>query len=518
MTVASVPSQVEPILMACWYQPLVVGTTQALIDLGTSGGQNNRRTLNIGSNGLRFEATSRTTAQSSASSPTDPRFAAEKIMHGAAFFESSTSRYAFAQGVVGAQEATSRVPTAPNMTTIGRLGNASAYANGIITWPAIWKCTTLTEAQDIVSRMYAGEYPLNINRENLLAFWDFTGSDTIEYSFDGTLGLVNTAGSVPVRGPDFLYRRIPRRWFPRHTAASTYTGTSALTTRGATLSSSATFTKPTYTGSSVLNIGATVLSGSATFAKPTYTGSSTLLVGTILLSGSATFTKPAYTGSSVLNVGAAILSASGTFTKPTYTGSSTLLVGAVLLSGSATFTKPTYTGSSSLIVGAAVLSASGTFTKPVYAASSALTLGRTVLAGTGLFNTAQFLATSVLTTGKVLLNGSATFVAKFTGTGSFVIGPVSLNGTATFTKPVYTASSSLVVGAVFLNGTATFKPQFIATANLVIGPTILSGSGVFILVTVFPVEFISVFSAYLVVPETVGHIELPETSGYVRPQ
>lgn len=163
--------------LACWF--FGAPAARGLVSIATAGSANNRFSLTCGSaSPYTVIATTRTTGSSS--STTAATILANTWGHAAGVFASTTSRIAYANGTAATEETTSRSPTAPTAIFIGATDDTATIINASIMWPAIWNAA-LTASE--IALLASGVSPLNVRRESLVQFWEWTGNP-VEYGIN----------------------------------------------------------------------------------------------------------------------------------------------------------------------------------------------------------------------------------------------------------------------------------------------------------------------------------------------
>ena len=100
------PLSAEPILMCCWARYATLGNARDLMSIGIGGDTDNRWTLGRNSSN-EATATARSIANGIAAFTA---MVVDRWYHLAAYFENSTSRYVYVNGIISAQNTTSIVP------------------------------------------------------------------------------------------------------------------------------------------------------------------------------------------------------------------------------------------------------------------------------------------------------------------------------------------------------------------------------------------------------------------------
>lgn len=181
-----------PFTMACWFRPASLTAAQrGLISLNTAGSNNNRYFLSIEPT-ENVGAGVRTTAASIALSTAT--VVASKWQHAAGVFDSTTSRTAYLDGVAGAVNNASRVPSNPDRTDIGRVSpTAGFYMDGDTADAAIWRIS-LTDNE--IAMLAHGFSPLSIKPNDLVLYCPLYGFTTYEPDVKGGVRLSLNASPV----------------------------------------------------------------------------------------------------------------------------------------------------------------------------------------------------------------------------------------------------------------------------------------------------------------------------------
>lgn len=166
-----------PMTLACWaYQVTSANWERSLINVCRSYNSHNQWRLSAGYSSYRVVAIANDTTQTSyASSATD--IPANAWFHAAAVFSSSTSRYAYLNGVPGTQNTTSRAPTGVNRIGLGINGSSlvgNASDNQYIAEACIYGTALSTGEIEQLARGYS---PLLVRPQDLVAYWPLVRGD-----------------------------------------------------------------------------------------------------------------------------------------------------------------------------------------------------------------------------------------------------------------------------------------------------------------------------------------------------
>lgn len=324
----------------------------------------------------------------------------------------------------GSSAATDTLPSgnmaaapAGTKTYIGNsYGAPTRYWNGRLAEIGLWNRAL---SADEIAALADGFAPSLFPR-GLISYWPLMGRISPESDWFGgqTGSLVNTPTAAD-HPPKIIRARRRNRVFP--VAATTRTGTAAVTVGTATCSGSATSADPIYSGNAAVTCGATTASGTAASTAPIYSGNASVTVGAATCSGAATSTDPVYSGNAAVTIGATTASGTAQFASAIYSGNAAVTCGAATASGTATHTAPIFTGLAAVVTAAVTASGSATHTTPIYSGNAAVTTGPVTATGTATFTSTTRTGTAVVTTGAVIASGTATFVAPAydTGTGYF---------------------------------------------------------------------------------------------------
>lgn len=151
------PVTAVPLTMACWFNVDTVTADYTLFGISNSGTNTDGFFLTafgtLASDPIGASAAS--SASFSTATTSFPGFSANTWTHACGTFASTTSRFAFINGVAGVEATTSKSPSGINDLSIGRLTRSSPvfYANGRVAECAIWD-VVLT--QDEISALAKG--------------------------------------------------------------------------------------------------------------------------------------------------------------------------------------------------------------------------------------------------------------------------------------------------------------------------------------------------------------------------
>ena len=161
-----------PFTMGCWFNSDDDGLTQVIMDLDSSGtddqGYHRLLAVNDGaSDPIRVQSRA---GGSAFSSNTATAWSANTWHYALARISSSTSREASIDGVMATPETTSVSPAGINRFGIGGEPDLTPerHTSGMIAWPAIWN-VALTDAE--IRQLARGVRPTKIRPQNLVAFW-----------------------------------------------------------------------------------------------------------------------------------------------------------------------------------------------------------------------------------------------------------------------------------------------------------------------------------------------------------
>lgn len=191
MEIASAVISAAPITMACWFNSASTTLTQFLISIGNSGSAAKFALSASGATGGDpIQAFASGNSANSASA-----YSANVWNHAVALFESTTSRYAGLNGILGTQNTTSTTPSGLNRTAIGRRNDSSpgSHMSGVIAHPAIWNAA-LTQAE--ITALAAGMSPLLVRPASLVAYWPLFGYASPEIDIRGRNELTLTGTTV----------------------------------------------------------------------------------------------------------------------------------------------------------------------------------------------------------------------------------------------------------------------------------------------------------------------------------
>ncbi len=180
-----------PITMACWFFSLSTTLTQFLISIGNSGSSAKFALSASGATG--GDPIQAFASGVNANSATG--YSANTWNHAAAIFESTTSRYAALNGVLGTQSTTSTTPGGLSRTAVGRRNDSSpgSTMSGRIAEAGIWN-VALTQAE--ITMLSQGFCPLLIRPASLVAYWPLAGYASPEQELRGRQELTLTGSAV----------------------------------------------------------------------------------------------------------------------------------------------------------------------------------------------------------------------------------------------------------------------------------------------------------------------------------
>jgi len=169
---ASAVATTTPLTMACWFNSDSAAVNQTLLWLGDTAGFQDEFTLWIGA------ALDKVFAAARHAGPGVYAFSATGYSvstwhHACAVYTNATSRAAFIDGGGKGTNTTSQVPAGIDATAIGRTGSSKpvTYTSGRIAHAAIYN-SALSDAE--VWALAHGAIPLDIRRQNLVAYWPLT--------------------------------------------------------------------------------------------------------------------------------------------------------------------------------------------------------------------------------------------------------------------------------------------------------------------------------------------------------
>lgn len=436
-----------PFTLACWGRSTDATASQYAISIGTGTPD---ASLNWGGNAAGDPL--RIVLNGSVRGVTSTGYTANIWQHGAAVFESSTSRAVYLDGGSKGIDTASVTFSSPAASTrVGQAYSGASYFAGDIADARI--------------------YSRALSDSEVFALYE-----------EGRRGW-----------PTVLRRYSHKVWlFGSDIGGGTFTASGTLTIGAATASGSATFSPGTKTASGTLTVAAATASGTATHTPPTFTASGTLTTPAATASGSATFDSGTFTASGTLTVAPATAAGSASFTAPVYTGSGTLTSPPATASGTAEFDAPVYTASGSLSITPAVLAGVGEFDAPVYTGSGTPTVAPATLTGTAIFATVVFQASGSLSVAPATATGTASHTTPtFTASGTLSVTPTVLAGTASHTAPTFTASGSLAAGPATLAGAAEFTTGTrTGSGVLTVAAATLSGTATFVAGPGYLIEYV----------------------------
>lgn len=207
LTSSVLPLSAEPILMCCWARYATLGNARDLMSIGISGDLDDRWTLGRNTSN-EATATARSIANGIAAFST--AMVVDRWYHLAAYFESTTSRYVYVNGIISTQNTTSIIPLGANDLKIGQQHSASNYHNGDMMEPSIWAPANKSEADAIVLALSRGNSFPSTYGVRLKALWRFMGTN-LEVSTNGLFTLTNV-GTTPTGMTHFLRQPQQRLW------------------------------------------------------------------------------------------------------------------------------------------------------------------------------------------------------------------------------------------------------------------------------------------------------------------
>lgn len=188
-----IPVTAAPLTLAGWFNSDSDTTSQTIISITNSGGQ--ERFLLTASGGVTGDPVRATTIQGNVGAAADSAtgYSANTWHHAAGVFASSTSRIAYIDGVGGTAETTSRTPGTMNTTRIGVTvggGARSNYMNGRLAEVAIWN-VALSAVE--IAALAKGIKPFLIRPEKIVLYLPLV-RDIVDYK--SNVGWTNSGATV----------------------------------------------------------------------------------------------------------------------------------------------------------------------------------------------------------------------------------------------------------------------------------------------------------------------------------
>jgi hypothetical protein len=191
-----------PCTYACFFLSTNIGADQVLISSDWVTNLNNAIFLDVPTATKLISAVTEASGVSSTADDGGTAISSGTWYHAAAVFASATSRTAYRNGIPGALNATSRVPTGINQTLIAYSGSGRPLV-GTMAFPAIWNIAL--SPSDIAS-LAAGADPTLVRPGNLIGCPDISGGASPEP--DRVSAITWTLNGTPSVGVNpRIYRR-----------------------------------------------------------------------------------------------------------------------------------------------------------------------------------------------------------------------------------------------------------------------------------------------------------------------
>ena len=210
-----------PIILAGWAKPASTSGAYTILSVSDSTADQNHFDLTQLDSAMLAECKGTSgSAQSASVSGVTPY----TWQHFAAFFESSTSRYAYRNGTAGSQNTGSATPGSLNKTTIGLLRRLTILFpyNGDIGPCAVYTGASITKAvaDDIIGQLAKGKHPRDVRPDLLVECWDLTDRGSTLIGMMGAMALSVTGTCNPTDNPTIIRRR-PQMFVPSVVSGST---------------------------------------------------------------------------------------------------------------------------------------------------------------------------------------------------------------------------------------------------------------------------------------------------------
>ena len=211
LTIASAALTATPLTLAAWIYIQANAVAGTILQVKNSAGAAFRDcfTLDIanlisGSHSI----AARTGAATNNSNATSVFGASEgRWWHVAGTFASATNRQAWISATPGTVQATSRVPSGINSTSIGaslESGGTAAFFDGAIAHAAIWNVALDASA---ISRLARGTLPTEVARESLISYWPLlSGALPPGHDYKQAFNLTANGGFLVAPGPFARFR------------------------------------------------------------------------------------------------------------------------------------------------------------------------------------------------------------------------------------------------------------------------------------------------------------------------
>lgn len=228
------PVTALPVTLACWLQSDQTAADQVVMSIGDSGANNRVQIVYAGSGTDTIQAASVTTAAAVGSSLSGTTPGTGVWMHAGAVFVNTASRFAYLDGVAGAENTSTRDPGAASWDYVALAARNSTsiggFFNGKVAEAAIWNAD-LTAAE--MAQLAAGFSPIMVRPQSLVFYAPLFGRNGAagdEEDWAGGLSLAQTSSPALFDHPRIIYPR-KRIWTPK--AAAVGGGFKAAWARGA---------------------------------------------------------------------------------------------------------------------------------------------------------------------------------------------------------------------------------------------------------------------------------------------
>jgi hypothetical protein len=214
---ATAPVTAVPLSVGCWFNSNDAAATQALVQIGVTGSNDNCFVLfaagSVAGDPVRFQT--RTTSNGVADSTTG--YTANQWHHALGVTSATTSRAAYIDGGNKGTNTTNLTPAGIDSVAVGRRQANTAYMSGYIAEVAIWSAALTDDEAAVLAKGYS---PLLVRPTSLVFYAPIIGRYSPEIDLRGQANLTVTGATVADH-PRVIYPARRRIAVPTAAASTT---------------------------------------------------------------------------------------------------------------------------------------------------------------------------------------------------------------------------------------------------------------------------------------------------------
>lgn len=206
MLAGASPISAAPLTIACWSKG-TVSNKRNCVYIHTDGAASGRHQFALGATSGTNGVARFVVADGSGSTALEgaDNYVENEWNHLLAVASSSTSRYAYTNGVAGSEGTTSRVPSGLDEVFLGTRNAQNEHAVGAIAEASVWDAV-LTQAE--IDLLNLGYSALFVRPQNLVAYWPLVGRSDPEMDLFDRNTALSEVGTVSVdTHPPIIYPR-----------------------------------------------------------------------------------------------------------------------------------------------------------------------------------------------------------------------------------------------------------------------------------------------------------------------